>query len=432
MLETAIVTAALLVLFLSASVWVSLSLFGVAYFVLLIFKPNLPVETLVGQLFWTSATSQELLSLPLFVLMGEILAKTNVGRALFSGLAPWVKGLPGGLVHVNVLGCTLFAAICGSSVATTQIVGRVTLPELDKRGYDQRISIGSLAGAGTLGFLIPPSLIMIVYGVLAEQSIVELFIAGVIPGFGLAAIYMAYIAIRSKLGRPSGLPDGPGFTLSERLAGLRQILPVVILIGAIMGTLYFGIAGPTEVAAVGVLGAIFIGLLQRSLAFSSLVAAGRSAVRTCSMIGLILAGAALISVSMSYVGLPKFIAAEIGALGLSPLLLIALLLVFYVVLGSFLDGTSIIVLTLPIALPLVVAAGYDPIWFGIFLVVVVEMAQITPPVGFNLFVIQSITNKSLNFITRATLPFFFLLLAWAMILAIFPEIVLWLPGTLRQ
>lgn len=428
MIAITVVTAALLLLFLGASIWVSLSLFGAAYFLLLLFKPNLPLEVLAGQIVWTSSTSQELLSLPLFVLMGEILAKTSVGRSLFAGLAPWVGRLPGGLTHVNVLGCTLFAAICGSSVATTQIVGRVTLPELQQRGYDARLSIGSLAGAGTLGFLIPPSLIMIVYGVLAEQSIVELFIAGVVPGLGLAAVYMAYIALRGR--RPAGA--GRGYTLRERIAGLTQILPVIGLIAAIMGALYLGIAGPSEVAAVGVLGALVIGLLQRSLTRASLVAAGRSAVRTCSMIGLILAGAALISVAMSYLGLPKYVAARIGELGLSPLLLIALLLLFYVALGMFLDGTSIIVLTLPIALPLVVAAGYDAIWFGIFLVVVVEMAQITPPVGFNLFVIQSITGRSLSFVARATLPFFFLLLAWAMALAVWPEIVLWLPGTLRN
>lgn len=428
MIAITVVTAALLLLFLGASIWVSLSLFGAAYFLLLLFKPNLPLEVLAGQIVWTSSTSQELLSLPLFVLMGEILAKTSVGRSLFAGLAPWVGRLPGGLTHVNVLGCTLFAAICGSSVATTQIVGRVTLPELQQRGYDARLSIGSLAGAGTLGFLIPPSLIMIVYGVLAEQSIVELFIAGVVPGLGLAAVYMAYIALRGR--RPDGA--GPRYTLRERVAGLAQILPVIGLIAAIMGALYLGIAGPSEVATVGVLGALAIGLLQRSLTRASLVAAGRSAVRTCSMIGLILAGAALISVAMSYLGLPKYVAACIGELGLSPLLLIALLLLFYVVLGMFLDGTSIIVLTLPIALPLVVAAGYDAIWFGIFLVVVVEMAQITPPVGFNLFVIQSITGRSLSFVARATLPFFSLLLAWAMALAVWPEIVLWLPGTLRN
>jgi len=428
MLAITIVTCAALLLLLGSTVWVSLSLFGAAYIVLMLFKPNLPLDVLTGQIFWTSTTSQELLALPLFVLMGEILAKTSIGKSLFSGLAPWVGRLPGGLTHVNVLGSTLFAAICGSSVATTQIVGRVTLPELEKRGYDSRLSIGSLAGSGTLGFLIPPSLIMIIYGVLAEQSIVELFIAGVIPGLGLAAIYMVYIMLRGlRSERPKAV-----FTTRERLTGLRQILPVVVLIGAIIGALYLGVAGPSEVAAVGVLGAILIGWQQRSLSWRSLVTAGRSAVRTCAMIGLILAGAALIAVAMSYLGLPKYVAQQIAALGLSPLALISILLVFYIALGSFLDGTSIIVMTLPIALPLVVQAGYDPIWFGIFLVVMVEMAQITPPIGFNLFVIQSITNKSLAFITRATMPFFLLMLAWAMILAIYPDIVLWLPGTLRN
>ncbi|MFW8567329.1 TRAP transporter large permease [Orrella sp. 11846] len=428
MLAITIVTCAGLLLFLGVSVWVSLSLFGVGYVVLMLFKPNLPLDVLTGQIFWTTTTSQELLALPLFVLMGEILAKTSIGRSLFSGLAPWVGRLPGGLTHVNVLGCTLFSAICGSSVATTQIVGRVTLPELEKRGYNARLSIGSLAGSGTLGFLIPPSLIMIIYGVLASQSIVELFIAGIVPGLGLAFLYMLFIMLRGSKPAQSAVQ----FSRRDRLIGLRQIMPVVVLIVAIIGALYLGFAGPSEIAAVGVFGAILIGWQQRSLSWRSLIEAGRSAARTCSMIGLIMAGAALIAVAMSYLGLPKYVAQQIAALHLSPFALIVLLLLFYIVLGCFLDGTSIIVMTLPIALPLVTQAGYDPIWFGVFLVVVVEMAQITPPIGFNLFVIQSITNQSLSFITRATVPFFILMLIWALVLSLFPEIVLWLPGTLRQ
>ena len=428
MLAITIVTCAGLLLFLGVSVWVSLSLFGVGYVVLMLFKPNLPLDVLTGQIFWTTTTSQELLALPLFVLMGEILAKTSIGRSLFSGLAPWVGRLPGGLTHVNVLGCSLFSAICGSSVATTQIVGRVTLPELEKRGYNARLSIGSLAGSGTLGFLIPPSLIMIIYGVLASQSIVELFIAGIVPGLGLAFLYMLFIMLRGSKPAQSAVQ----FSRRDRLIGLRQIMPVVVLIVAIIGALYLGFAGPSEIAAVGVFGAILIGWQQRSLSWRSLIEAGRSAARTCSMIGLIMAGAALIAVAMSYLGLPKYVAQQIAALHLSPFALIVLLLLFYIVLGCFLDGTSIIVMTLPIALPLVTQAGYDPIWFGVFLVVVVEMAQITPPIGFNLFVIQSITNQSLSFITRATVPFFILMLIWALVLSLFPEIVLWLPGTLRQ
>ena len=330
---------------------------------------------------------------------------------------------------MNVVGSTLFAAVSGSSAATTAIVGKVSLPELQARGYDRQLAMGSLAGAGTLGFLIPPSIIMIIYGVVAEQPILELFIAGVIPGLMLALLYMAYIAVHQVTSGTQPQQDRPSW--ADLLRGLHDIGPVAVLIVAVMGSLYGGLASVTELAAIGVLGAVLISIAIGRFTFPSMIRAGRRAVRTSAMIGLIIIGAALLNSAFGFLGIPKAIAAQIAALGLSPFLLIVVLLLFYAVLGMFLDGTSIIVMTLPITLPLVTAAGYDPIWFGIFVVVAVEISQITPPIGFNLFVIQSQTGEGIGKIARAALPFFFLLLAFALLLAIFPNIALWLPGTLQ-
>lgn len=428
MSSVVVVTLLLFIGLLGSSVWIGLSLFGVGYMMLAIFKPNIPMDVFTGKIIWGSTTSLELLSLPLFILMSEILVSARLGRSLFTGLSPWVGRWPGGLVHVNVVGSTLFAAVSGSSAATTAIVGRVTLPELAARGYDRRLSMGSLAGAGTLGFLIPPSIIMIIYGVVAEQSILELFVAGVIPGLTLACLYIIYIAAHQVFTQSQ--PVVARATIKEKIQGLVQIGPIVILIVAIMGSLYLGLASPTELAAVGVLGALLIAILTGGFSLSGVVSAGRRAVRTTSMIGLIIIGAALLNSAFGFLGIPKAVAAEIAALGLSPFALIVVLLFFYVLIGMFLDGTSIIVMTLPITLPLIIAAGYDPVWFGIFIVVAVEISQITPPIGFNLFVIQSQTGESIGAIARAALPFFCILLAFALLITVLPEIVLWLPGTL--
>ena len=429
MSEIALVTVLLFVALLAGSVWIGLSLFATGYVLLSIFKPNIPMDIFSSGVIWGSMIPSPLLSLPLFILMSEVLVAAGLGRSLFSGLAPWVGRLPGGLLHVNVVGSTLFAAVSGSSAATTAIVGKVSLPELQKRGYDRQLAMGSLAGAGTLGFLIPPSIIMIIYGVVAEQSILELFIAGIIPGLTLAALYMIYIALHQTLSgsQPHMEPVGWG----DRIRGLRDIGPVAALIAAIMASLYLGLASVSELAAIGVLGAIVIAILMRQFSVSAMIAAGRRAVRTSAMIGLIIIGAAMLNSAFGFLGIPKAIAAQIAELGLSPFALIFVLLVFYAVLGMFLDGTSIIVMTLPITLPLVTAAGYDPIWFGIFVVVAVEISQITPPIGFNLFVIQSQTGDSIGTIARAALPFFLILLGFALLLAAIPDIALWLPRSLQ-
>lgn len=429
MFEIGAVALLLFVGLLAGSVWIGLSLFATGYVLLSVFKPNIPMDIFASGVVWGSITPTSLLSLPLFILMSEILVTAGLGRSLFSGLSPWLGRLPGGLLHVNVVGSTLFAAVSGSSAATTAIVGKVSLPELEARGYDRKMAMGSLAGAGTLGFLIPPSIIMIIYGVVAEQSILELFVAGIIPGLTLAAIYMLYIALHQTLSGTQPVQERRSW--SERVHALRDIGPVALLILAIMGSLYLGLASVSELAAVGALGAVLISIVTRRFSVAALIRAGRRAVRTSAMIGLIMIGAALLNSAFGFLGIPKAVAEVIAAFDLAPFALIVVLLMFYAILGMFLDGTSIIVMTLPITLPLVTAAGYHPIWFGIFIVVAVEISQITPPIGFNLFVIQSQTGERIGSIARAALPFFLLLLAFALLLALVPQLALWLPGTMQ-
>jgi C4-dicarboxylate transporter DctM subunit len=417
----------LLAAYLAVGVWVGLGLLAVGITGLWLFR-GIPVEKLVAQVTWNASTGAELVALPLFILMAEILFRTKISESLFRGLAPWTAALPGKLLHVNVLGCTLFAAVSGSSAATTATVGRMTVSELVGRGYDRNLVMGSLAGAGTLGFLIPPSVIMIIYGVLAEVSIIRLFIAGIIPGLMLAFAYMSYLGVVALIW-PQVMPATERhFTWGERLRGLVDLGPVLFLMVAIIGSMYAGIASPTEAAAVGVLGALIVATAQSSLTWPNLRNALMSALRTSSMVGLIIMGAFFMSVSMGYLGIPRQIATAIAALELGPYELILMLLLLYAVLGCVLEGLSMIVMTLPITLPLVTAAGFDPIWFGVFMVLVVEMAQVTPPVGFNLFVIQGMTGAPLGVIARAAAPFFLIMVLFTAFITIFPEVVMWLPN----
>lgn len=361
--------------------------------------------------------------------MAELLFRSRFIDGLFHALEPWVRRLPGGLLHTNVLGCAFFALVSGSSAATTNAVGKITMTELPKRGYDKSIVMGSLAGAGTLGFLIPPSIIMIIYGVLSQTSVLKLFAAGIIPGVLLAVLFMGYIAVRSYFYPSPRLEDAEGGNIwNERLTRLPVLLPFLLLMTVLLGSMYGGLASPSEAAAIAVGFTMVIMAFERTLSFKSVVDACVATARTSSMLGLIIASAAFLSTAMGYLGLPQAIAAQIQALDLSPLMLVALLLVIYIVLGSFLEGMSLIVMTLPIMLPIVMHAGYDKIWFGVFLIVVVEMAQITPPVGMNLFVIQGLTGEKLATIVKAAFPFFLLMIGFAFLIAVFPQIVMYLPS----
>ncbi|MEM9288014.1 MAG: TRAP transporter large permease subunit [Pseudomonadota bacterium] len=401
---------------LGAGYWIGLTLLAVGIGTLGLFRESDVAAFLAGDM-WRSLNSPELAALPLFILMGEILYRTKLADQMFEGLRPWLSSVRGGLVHTNVVGCTLFAAVSGSSAATTATVGRITLDQLEARGYDRDLALGSLCGAGTLGFLIPPSIILIIYGVLADTSIIDLFIAGILPGLILAASYMAYIAVASN--RTEGT-DSHG-----RLKSLLQLGPVFGLILAVIGSMYLGIAGPTEAASIGVFGALVITVLQRALSFAGLKEALMGTVRTCAMIGLIVAGAFFLSKIVAIFQLPQTAAAAIADLGLAPPAVIFMLLIFYVLLGMVMDGLSIIVMTLPIALPLVQDAGFSTVWFGIFIVIVVEMSQITPPVGFNLFIVQDISGESIGRIARASFPFFLIIAALVVLMTIFPGLITW-------
>ena len=429
-----VITALLLVsllLILGSGVWVGLTLTGVAWMAVTLFSTR-PAGDAMAVTVWGSSSSWTLTALPLFVWMGEILFRTRLSQDMFKGLAPWVQGLPGRLLHTNVIGCTIFAAVSGSSAATCATIGKMTLPELGRRGYPEHMVVGTLAGASTLGLLIPPSIIMIVYGVAAEVSISRLFIAGVLPGIMLACLFSGYI-IFWALRHPSEVPPAERrFTLAEKLSASRSLIPVVSLILAVLGSIYAGIATATEAAAVGVVGSLLISTLQGSMSWDSFRDALMGATRLYCMIALILAGAAFLTLSMGYIGLPRHLAEWIATLGLSRAQLIVALTVFFIVLGCFLDGISMVVLTMGVLMPTVNAAGIDPIWFGIFIVLVVEMAQITPPVGFNLFVLQGMTGRQLTWIARVTMPMFFLMCLGVALIYAFPGIVTWLPQQMAR
>ncbi len=426
-----IVLVAVLFGFLLLGLWVGFALMAVALVAMELATPA-PTGTVFATSIWSGLNSWDLTALPMFIWMGEILFRSRLSSDLFTGLSPFTRRLPGGLLHVNILGCALFAAVSGSSAATTATVGKMSLPELRRRGYDMRIAIGTLAGSGTFGFLIPPSIILIVYGAATEQSIARLFLAGLVPGLMLAALFAGYVMLWARFNRALMPEPDPRPSWRERAVALKLLLPTVLLIVAVIGSIYAGLAAPTEAAVVGVFGALFISWVSGGLDRTTALASLRGAAITTCMIAFILAGASFLTTAMGYTGIPRSLAAWIGEQGYSQFALLTALLLFFIVLGFFLDGISIVVLTTSVIMPMVTAAGIDPIWFGIFLVLVVEMSQITPPVGFNLFVLQSITGRGIFEIARMALPFFLLLVLATAIISLFPELALWLPGTMMS
>ncbi len=424
-----LILVAVLFICLALGLWVGFALTAVGL-AAMVLATSAPVGAVFATKVWGALNIWDLTALPMFIWMGEILFRSRLSSDMFRGLAPFTRRLPGGLLHVNILGCALFAAVSGSSAATTATVGRMSLPELRSRGYDDRMSIGTLAGSGTFGFLIPPSIILIVYGAATEQSIARLFLAGVLPGLMLAVMFSGYTMIWATLNKHRMPPQEPPAPLREKLRGALLLLPTLALIVCVIGSIYAGLASPTEAAVVGVVGALAISLASNGLTRAGLWDSVRGAAMTTCMIAFILAGAAFLTGAMGYTGIPRSLAAWIGEQQFSPYALLAALLLFFIVLGFFLDGISIVVLTTSVILPMVLAAGIDPIWFGIFLVLVVEMSQITPPVGFNLFVLQSITGRDIFSIARYALPFFLILVLATVMLTVFPQIALWLPSTM--
>lgn len=415
-----------LFLLLGTGVWVGLALLGVAYVGMELFTSR-PAGDAMITVIWAASSSWTLTALPLFIWMGEILYRTRLSQDMFRGLAPWMGGLPGGLMHTNVAGCTVFAAVSGSSAATLTTVGKMTIPELRKRGYPEKTIIGTLAGSATLGLMIPPSLTLIVYGVTTNESITRLFMAGVIPGLVLAALFMGYIAVYSKVSKDYNPKPEPVMSFGEKFRNSRFLLPVLALIVVVIGSMYAGLATATEAAALGVIGSLLLALAQGSVTWKSFGESLMGATRTSAMVALILAGAAFLSLSMGFTGLPRALAGWIGGMELSKFQLLLALLVFYIVIGCFLDGISSVVLTMAVVEPMIRQAGIDVLWFGIFIVVVVEMAQITPPIGFNLFVLQGMTSHPMSYIARAALPMFCIMVVMVMLLIVFPELATWLP-----
>lgn len=426
--------------FLLSSIWIGVSLMLTGIFGMLIFKVNLPpsiniwdkIGDLLSSSLYDSLNSWSLAALPMFILMGELLYKSSISTRLFNGLIPWLTKVPGRLLHINVAACSLFAAVSGSSAATTATIGKITLGELRKRGYSKSLSLGSLAGSGTLGFLIPPSLIMIIYGVLSNVSIGKLFIAGILPGILLASSYALYIIIAASIDKNAVPRREEEVTWSQRVHSLKDLLPIFLLITLVLGSIYGGFATPTEAAALGVLGSIILGFYFKSLDSEVFKTAILNTIKTTVMISFIIAGAGFLSQVVGFLGIARALSEYIASLGLSPYMLIFVVGIMYMILGMMLDGISMVVMTLPIVLPIVTAAGYSPLWFGIFLVLMVELSQITPPVGFSLFVIQSISGEKIGYILKATFPFFVIMILIVVVLTIFPEITFYLPSKMAH
>ncbi|THB77002.1 MAG: TRAP transporter large permease subunit [Desulfobulbaceae bacterium] len=422
-----ILLLAFLITLLASGIWVAFSLLGVGM-VGIHFFSSAPLGNVMATTIWGASNSWALAALPLFIWMGEILFRSRLSEDMFTGLSPWLTRMPGRLLHVNIFGCGIFAAVSGSSAATAATIGKMSIPELAKRNYPERMMVGTLAGSATLGLLIPPSIILIVYGVATEQSIARLFIGGILPGLMLVLMFVGYVICWSLFNNERIPPGDKPSPFLDKIKKSRRLIPIVLLILGVIGSIYAGIASPTDAAAVGVLLSLVLSKLSGTLTKKTFFDGLIGATKTSCMIAFILAGAAFLTVAMGFTGIPRMLATWIGTLGLSPYALLAALTVFFVILGCFLDGISVVVLTTSVIMPMVEQAGIDPLWFGIFIVIVVEMAQITPPVGFNLFVIQGLTGMNILRVAAAAIPFFLLLLAGLIIITIFPVVVTLLPN----
>lgn len=430
LLHIALLLLVLLCLLLGSGLWIALSLAATGYIAMSLVNPT--PGLFLASAYWESTGSWTLAALPMFIWMGEILFRTKLSEELFNGLAPWVRRVPGRLLHVNILACGIFGSVSGSSAATCATVSKIALPELKRRGYDEGVAIGSLATAGTLGILIPPSIIMVVYAVAAEVSIVRVFIAGMIPGAMVMGLFSLYIIVWAIL-NPSKQPAAePRMSLGAKLRQSAQLIPCALLIVGVMGSMFLGWATATEAAAFGVFGSLFLAAVTRCLTWRSFLDSLAGATRLSCMIMFILAGAAFLTKGMALTGIPAALAAAVAAAELGPYAIIAILTVVYLILGTALDGISMIVLTTSVVVPMVQHAGFDLVWFGIFIILLVEIAEISPPLGFNLFVMQTMTGKEQTEVAWASLPFFAMLVLTVVLITVFPAIVTWLPDYLLR
>ena len=425
-LQVAMLLLVVLCFLLSGGLWIALSLVAVAWIGMAFFT-NTPPDLNLFQAMWGSSASWTLAALPLFVWMGEILYRTKLSEEMFSGLAPWLNWLPGRLMHVNVIASGIFGSVSGSSAATCATIAKVALPELKKRGYDEQVCLGSLCGAGTLGILIPPSIIMVVYAVAADVSIIKVFLAGFIPGAIVMALFSGYIIVWALLHPERTPPPEPRTTFREKLVASKSLIPCLLLIVLVCWVLVGGYATATEAAAFGVLGSLALAAWSRSLSWENFRASLMGATRLSCMILFILAGASFLTVTMGFTRIPMALAEWVVSLNLNPYALIGVLTLVYIVLGTALDGVSMIVLTTSIVIPMVQKAGFDLVWFGIFIVLLVEIAEVTPPVGFNLFVLQTMSGRDSFYVGRASIPFFLMLVVSIVIITIWPATVTWLP-----
>ena len=432
LLASSLIILLMVAIFLGAGMWIFAGLIavGIGTLAFLLDFSLMRIGSISSKVISSSAVSWELAAIPIFIWMGDMIFRTDISQRLFRGLSPLVGRIPGGLLHTNVIGCTIFAAISGSSNATTATVGKITIPELMKRGYDINLASGSLAGAGTFGLLIPPSIAMIIYGVLAEVSIVKLFAAGLVPGLMMAALYSGYIIIVSLLRPDINPPRGEKVTGRDMLNGLLELFPVVALMVLVLGSIYSGLATPSEAAAVGVATTLIIILLTRQFSWEMFTGSLMTTIRLSAMICILIAAASFLSATFAFLHLPNQITEAIAKLELSPYGVLAILAALYIVLGMFIDGTSMTVMTVPIAVPMIIQAGFDPIWYGVFLVIMIELSALTPPVGLNLYILQGLTSEGLGRTVRSALPFFLLLCIGTLLLVMFPAIALWLPSKL--
>lgn len=432
LLVASCIILAMVALFLGVGMWIfaGLTAVGIGTLYVILDFSFTRIGSIASKVITSSAVSWELAAIPIFIWMGDMIFRTDISTRLFRGLSPFVSRIPGGLLHTNVIGCTIFAAISGSSNATTATVGKITIPELMSRGYDLNLASGSLAGAGTFGLLIPPSIAMIIYGVLAEVSIVKLFAAGLVPGIMMAVLYSGYIIVVSLL-RPEIEPERNDVVgVKELIGGLVDLFPILLLMVLVLGSIYSGAATPSEAASVGVAVTLVITLVTGQFSFHMLTQSLLTAIRLSAMICILIAAASFLSAAFAFMHLPNQITEAIAGFDLPPLGVLAILALLYMVLGMFIDGTSMTVMTVPIAVPLIIQAGFDPVWFGVFLVIMIELSALTPPVGLNLYILQGLTGQGLGRTVWAALPFFILLCLGTVLLVVFPQIALWLPSQL--